>query len=131
MNFFKKRDNIRSTENVFSSLTVVHFSPAWPLSVPRIQDMRIAESDDGCSSSSEEHYHYVHRNQETKNSSQRPSLQHQSSRDSPRDSEDGLVGPVPQTASLHRQMTYNELRQMQIKKLKKAGAMGTLDKKSR
>ena len=110
-------------------MAIVNFSLAWPLSVPRIQDMRIAESDDGCSSSSEERY--VHRNQETRNSSQRPSLQHQSSRDSARDSEDGLVGPVPQTASLHKQMTYNELRQMQIEKLKKAGAMGTLDKKSR
>ena len=88
--------------------------------------MRLAESDDGFSSSSEERYQ--HRNLNTRNSSQRPSLQHQSSRDS---EDGGLVGPVPQSASLHRQMTYNELRQMQIEKLKKAGALGTFDKKSR
>ena len=97
--------------------------------VPRIEDMRLGEPEEGCSSGSDEFF--GHRSHNARNSGHRPSLQQQSSHDSARDSEDDLVGPVPKSASLHKQKAYDELRQMQLEKLKKAGALGTLDKTSR
>ena len=93
--------------------------------------MRLADSEEGYSSGSGEIFGQRSRNARNSGQGHRPSLHKQSSHDSARDSEDDLIGPVPQSASLHRQMTYNEIRQMQLDKLKKAGALGTLDKKSR
>ena len=34
-----------------------------------------------------------------------------------------LVGPVPQSASLHKPVSYQEIRQMQMDRLEKAGVL--------
>ncbi|KAL5021147.1 hypothetical protein ScPMuIL_000302 [Solemya velum] len=39
-----------------------------------------------------------------------------------------LVGPVLQTAELHRPVSYTEMKQERVEKLRKAGAMGTVDR---
>ena len=57
-----------------------------------------------------------------------------SSKDSRGDSgvsDSELVGPVPTSAALHKPTSYNEMKQKQIEKIRKAGALGTVEKKSK
>lgn len=39
-----------------------------------------------------------------------------------------LVGPVPQSAALHKPTSYHEIRQQQIDKLQKAGVLQQREK---
>ena len=47
------------------------------------------------------------------------------------DVDEDLLGPVPLSAELHRPKQYVDIKQQQIERLKKAGALGIIDKKSR
>ncbi|XP_041369004.1 leucine-rich repeat-containing protein 27-like isoform X5 [Gigantopelta aegis] len=53
-------------------------------------------------------------------------LSHELSRNSS-DNNNNLVGPVPSTAELHRPVSYTEMRQQHLDKLKRAKASGTME----
>ncbi|XP_041369001.1 leucine-rich repeat-containing protein 27-like isoform X2 [Gigantopelta aegis] len=55
-------------------------------------------------------------------------LSHELSRNSS-DNNNNLVGPVPSTAELHRPVSYTEMRQQHLDKLKRAKASGTMERK--
>ena len=54
-------------------------------------------------------------------------LSHEQGRHSS-DKNNNLVGPVPSTAELHRPVSYTELRQQHLDKLRRAKASGTMDR---
>lgn len=102
------------------------------LLVPNIEDLYLSGSEEGFSSGSEDIFGHSINRDALENAYN--SVGGQPLRQDSWDSQNGedLVGPVPLSASLHKPTSYNELRNLQIEKLKRAGALGTLNnKKSR
>lgn len=100
---------------------------------PQLEDLNLQDnssdsdsygSDDALGSSSSSRHLYNYDSLQSSSKSLRALDSHSSAQ-----SESDLVGPVPQPASLHRPVSYNDMKKEQTEKCRRAGALGTLDQK--
>ena len=105
--------------------------PDFARTAPRIEDL-LLDSDQESSSSDDWHRSPAGRHP-SGGDMRGGLLQRQGSKDCKELvlSDSDLVGPVPTSAALHKPASYNEMKQKQIEKIKKAGALGTVEKKTK
>ncbi|XP_013395035.1 leucine-rich repeat-containing protein 27 isoform X2 [Lingula anatina] len=111
----------KGTHDILTYLRELLFakSQGLPLNTDlRLDKLTIHEENESSSSSrSVEEFKSL---PSSKSSKHRGSVQH---------SDSETFGPVPQTAALHKPKSYEEFKQQQIEKYKKAGALGMVERK--
>ena len=102
------------------------------MTVPRLEDLRV--NDSGGNSDSEEEwgakgYQKLARqnslNKSASDVNRRGSSGSKDSRSQFDEQYDDLVGPIPQSLSLHKPTTYDEIKKLRKEKLIQAGALGS------
>ena len=103
------------------------------LPVPQLEDLKLQDSEEYSSGEEEwglNHNRHSNKKQSSNQTNPSPKTSKHAIKELIRSNSDysDLVGPVPHSASLQRRTSYNEMRQQQLDRLKKAGALGLLDR---
>ena len=102
-----------------------------PYPAPQINNLRLDDSEG--TSTSDDEWHGRPNSHQLDHVASGSQLQRHNSKDSRTgdsgQSDSDLFGPVPTSAALHQPTSYNEIKQKQLEKFRRAGALGTVEKK--